>query len=385
MKYELMHRNLPTAVIEIDETKGFIKKIESIYEPDHLPVGTTDDTGKTNRNSVNEWWLNRSIPVYRPGLVKMLYLFEFSDPAQLLLRCHGLSLSDQYWIRPAGNDLSWEKINFFDNSFSEDVGDYLFGLNNHKYNMDFSSPDCTTNGNLKKRWKIIDGKRYLIKGGDLQEPFNEVIASKIMDQLDIQHVPYSLSRIDDILYSLCEDFVKPETDLVPAWMIIQTRKKRNETSAWQHFVDCCNDLGIPGTVEFLDRMIVLDCIIANEDRHYNNFGALRNAETLEWLGMAPIYDSGSSLGFDKDDWEILSGRYTFSKPFRRYHEEQLDLVTDFSWIDFRPLSNIREIIHETMSPELKIGKTSERRIEMITEAVQTRINYLSDVAENSFV
>lgn len=267
MKYELMHRNLPTAVIEIDETKGFIKKIESIYEPDHLPVGTTDVTGKTNRNSVNEWWLNRSIPVYRPGLVKMLYLFEFSDPAQLLLCCHGLSLSDQYWIRPAGNDLSWNKINFFDNSFSEDVGDYLFGLNSHKYNMDFSSPDCTTNGNLKKRWKIIDGKRYLIKGGDLQEPFNEVIASKIMDQLDIQHVPYSIGRIDGIPYSLCEDFVKPETDLVPAWMIIQTRKKRNETSAWQHFVDCCNELGIPGTVEFLDRMIVLDCIIANEDRH----------------------------------------------------------------------------------------------------------------------
>ena len=90
MKYELMHRNLPIAVIEIDETKGFIKKIESIYEPDHLPVGTTDDTGKTNRNSVNEWWLNRSIPVYRPGLLKMLYLFEFSDPAQLLLCCHML-------------------------------------------------------------------------------------------------------------------------------------------------------------------------------------------------------------------------------------------------------------------------------------------------------
>ncbi len=41
-------------------------------------------------------------------------------------------------------------------------------------------------------------------------------------------------------------------------------------------------------------MIVLDYIIANEDRHLNNFGLLRNAETLEWYGFAPIYDSGSS-------------------------------------------------------------------------------------------
>lgn len=121
-----------------------------------------------------------------------------------------------------------------------------------------------------------------------------------------------LHKIDCSPYCLCENFVKPETELVPAWLIMQTRKRKNETSAWQHFVNCCNELGIPGTVEFLDRMIVLDYIIANEDRHYNNFGALRNAETLEWLGFAPIYDSGSSLGFDKDNWEILTGRYSFS-------------------------------------------------------------------------
>lgn len=46
-------------------------------------------------------------------------------------------------------------------------------------------------------------------------------------------------------------------------------------------------------------MIVLDYIIANEDRHLNNFGAIRDANTLAWIGMAPIYDSGASLGFDK--------------------------------------------------------------------------------------
>lgn len=384
MKYELMHRNLPTSVVEIGESKGFISKIDSIFEPDHLPVGVVDKNGKSDRNSLNVWWVNRSIPVYRPGLLQMLYSFGFSDPAQLLLHCYGMSLSDQYWIRPVGTDLSWGNINYFENVFSEDVGDYLFGMNNHNDNMNFSSPDCTTNGNLEKRWKIIDGKRYLIKGGFFQEPYYEVIASNIMEQMGIQHVPYSLNQINGIPYSLCEDFITPVTELVPAWMIIQTKKKRNETSSWQHFVDCCNELGIPGTVEFLDRMIVLDFIIANEDRHYNNFGALRNAETLEWLGMAPIYDSGSSFGFDKDDWDVLTGKYTFSKPFRNYHEEQLELVTDFSWLDFRLLSNIHEIIHETMLPELNTGNISERRVELITETVQKRNNYLSNIAaENS--
>lgn len=130
--------------------------------------------------------------------------------------------------------------------------------------------------------------------------------------------------------------------MVPAWRILQTRKKRNETSAWQHFVDCCTELGIPDTIFFLDRMIVLDYLIANEDRHYNNFGALRNAETLEWIGMAPIYDSGSSLGYNKVERRIYACEDIECKPFKKHHEEQLKLVRDFSWIDFDRLSDLMD-------------------------------------------
>lgn len=72
------------------------------------------------------------------------------------------------------------------------------------------------------------------------------------------------------------------------------KKQKNSTSRYRHLLECCELLGIGNITPFLDRMLVLDYIIANEDRHFNNFGALRNAETLEWLGMAPIYDSGSS-------------------------------------------------------------------------------------------
>ena len=81
-------------------------------------------------------------------------------------------------------------------------------------------------------------------------------------------------------------------------------------------MNCAEALGIPDVVQFLDRMLVLDYIIANEDRHLNNFGAIRNAETLEWLGMAPIYDSGSSLGYDKVAAEIRRGQNIFCKPFK---------------------------------------------------------------------
>ena len=69
--------------------------------------------------------------------------------------------------------------------------------------------------------------------------------------------------------------------------IFQTRKKKNDVSVYQHYVNCCLELGV-NVVPALDQMIVIDYIIANEDRHLNNFGLLRNAETLQWLGASPI-------------------------------------------------------------------------------------------------
>ncbi len=54
-----------------------------------------------------------------------------------------------------------------------------------------------------------------------------------------------------------------------------------------------DELNIPDFVDSINKMIVLDFIIANEDRHFNNFGAIRDAETLKFISFSPIFDSGS--------------------------------------------------------------------------------------------
>ncbi|MBO4676999.1 MAG: HipA domain-containing protein, partial [Oscillospiraceae bacterium] len=328
-------------------------------------------------------WTERSIPASRSGVREALETLEISNTRMLLLRCLGLSLSDQYWIRPEGAELQWEKINFFNNPFSEDIGDVLFGGDKKANALDFSSPDSTSDGNLKKRWKIIDGKRCLIKGGSnpfRQQPFNEVIATGIMERLGIPHVPYTLTWNQEMPYSVCEDFITGDTELIPAWRIIQTQKKQNDLSTYQHFVNCAEGLGIPDVVPFLNRMIVLDYIIANEDRHLNNFGAIRNAETLEWICMAPIYDSGSSLGYDKLAFEIRRARNVNCKPFKNHHEEQLKLVTDFSWINFDQLADIRDLIVETLSAEGTEEFVVKERIEIIAESVLTRIEHVRELS-----
>ena len=383
MKCTLMHKRIAVAEIELDDATGFIQKIGTIYEPEHLPVGTAVKNGAADRAALNEWWTDRSIPASRSGVREALETLEIASTKILLVRCYGLSLSDQYWICPEGSGLTWDALNFFDNDFSDDIGDVLFGANRKADVLDFSSPDNTSDGNLKKRWKIIGGKRYLVKGGSnpfRQQPFNEVIAAGIMERLGIPHVPYQVARNKGAPYSLCEDFVTRDTELIPAWRILKTQKKSNNVSVYQHFINCCEALGIQNTVSFLDRMIVLDYIIANEDRHFNNFGMLRDAETLEWIGFAPIYDSGSSLGYDKMPPQICSEKEVVCKPFKNHHTEQLKLVSDFSWIDFRRLEDVGGFMESVLTSEGAEEYMDPKRIRAITGSVKGRIEYLSQSA-----
>lgn len=383
MKCTLMHKRTAAADIELDDATGFIQKINTVYAPEHLPVGIPVRKGVADRAALNGWWTDRSIPASRSGIREALETLDITSTKMLLVRCWGLSLSDQYWICPEGSGLTWEQVNFFDNDFSEDIGDVLFGTNKKPNALDFSSPDNTSDGNLKKRWKIIDGKRCLVKGGSnpfRQQPFNEVIAAGIMERLGIPHVLYTVTWNKGAPYSVCEDFVTDSTELVPAWRIIQTQKKDNSTSVYQHFVTCCEALGVKDVVPFLDRMITLDYLIANEDRHLNNFGLLRNAKTLEWLGFAPIYDSGSSLGYDKVAGQIRTERDVECKPFKKHHTEQLKLVTDFSWIDFDRLADVDELITKTLSADGAKEYMDDNRIKAVAETTTRRIQNLMQLS-----
>ena len=383
MRCTFMHKNTRVLSMELDSATGLIRKTGVLYSPEHLPPGIPVRHDTADRGLLNEWWTDRSIPASRSGIREALETMGLLNTGALLVRCYGLSLSDQYWICPEDSGLTWDSINFFDHDFSDDIGDVLFGAEKKADRLDFSSPDNTSDGNLKKRWKIIDGTRCLVKGGSnpfRQQPFNEVIASEIMARLDIPHIPYTVTWSKGAPYSVCENFVTRDTELIPAWRILRTQKKNNSVSVYQHFINCCETLGINDPVPFLDRMLTVDYMIANEDRHFNNFGVLRDAETLRWLGFAPIYDSGSSLGYDKMPAQIRSGKEVVCKPFKNHHEEQLRLVSDLSWIDFDRLTDVPDLITDILSADGADEYVGQDRISAISDSVARRIQKLAAMA-----
>lgn len=361
-----MHKKIPVADIEIFSETGNILKVEKIHNIKHLPVGIKlNENGSISIKSINDWWLGRCIPASRSGIRDSLEAMNISSTNLLLEKCFGLGLSDQYWINNPEKPLEWERINFFENPFSEDVGNALFGKVPDG-EIDLVSPDNTSDGWLKKKWIIADGKRALLKGGSApahQEPLNEALASILMRRLNIPHIDYALTVINDEPMSLCEDFVTTDTELVTAWHILLAGKKRqNHISIYEHFLSTCEAFGIPNMRGSIEKMLVIDFLIVNTDRHFNNFGVIRNANTLEWIGAAPVFDCGTSMWHDEYTHNIQHHLDVKSKPFKPYHSEQIKLVRSFDWLNFDALKEIEDEFRDIYKPSRYMDKARADRL-----------------------
>ncbi len=381
MIYTLMNKHAPVAELNIDEDTGAILKVAQVIHLEYLPVGIAITKGLPDRKSLNDWWRGRSIPSIRSGIREALDILNVSYTEQLLTKCYGLSLSDQYWINPKEHPFKWEDINFFHNPFSDDVGNVLFGQASPGSELDLLSPCNTCNGWLRKKWKIIDGKRCLLKSGSnpfQQEPLNEVLATSLHQRLNhTAYVPYSLVWEIEIPYSVCENFITPETELVSAYSIFKSEKKRNHYSLHEHFLLCCEHLGIPGMKEFLNYLLAFDFLMANTDRHFGNFGAVRNVDTLTWLGAAPVFDSGTSLWHDQVSRVIHPNGDVPSHPFKSAHAEQIVLADSLDWIDFSALQDIDEEFRILLSASPYID---EPRTDKLCSILKGRVRQLEQLA-----
>ena len=379
MEYILMNKNKPVLIMEIDD--GYILSVSDIISAAHLPVSVSTKP-EFMKSTLRKWWTSRSIPASRENILNGLNnlgMLSDSVPPVLLEKCFGLSLSDQYWIKPLKSDITWSDINFFENNFSEDIGKALFD-NAAIENPDFMSPDNTSDGCLKKKWKIIDNERILIKSGGkpfLQQPFNEVIASAICKRLDIKHhVEYNIGIENNEPVSLCRNFITPDTELVSAFALLNSQKQPNSLSVYQFYISLCTEKGIANIKERLDEMLVLDFIIRNEDRHYRNFGLIRNVETLEYVDTAPIFDSGSSLLYNTATEEIKReaiSRKSPSKAFRSTQDECIRLVNTPERFDLSKLKNIDDEIYDILR---KGNFISENRAGILCNALTERISKL---------
>lgn len=382
MFYILMNKQTPLCKLQIDTSDNFIiEDILEVYDTAAFPIGVDIVTGKPQKKSLAKWWASRAVPGSRVGGSSFEQRYNVKLAA-LPFKNYGLSLSDQYWIKPCDADIKWEDINFFTNEFSLDVGNALFDSSYTSAKLDFMSPDNTSDGMLPKRWIRDDatGKTVLLKAGSgpfEQEPFNEHIASKIFERLNIvPFVDYKIVRDGERYISSCENFITPDTELVTASSMMQTLSPvtTKHANKYDFLLQCCEQFNVPKVKETLDVMLAVDYLICNSDRHYGNFGFIRDVNTLKFSGVAPIYDSGTSL-WNKDAQVAKSFE---AKAFCNNHEENVKLITNWDLLELSKLQDIDEIIESILIFD---DYLSPKRIGDVAKAAKEQLKKLEKLKD----
>ena len=295
----LKHKNNTVMTFTLD-SNFHVCSILEVNDRRRLPLYLQEHNIPLTEQLFDEWINTRCIPIHRENIEKVLPKLGVSNVRLLITKWFFASLTDHYWITPMLSDVLWEDINLFQNNFTDDFGNVLMGIARNTNSM--KTPDVSLGGQLKKKWKIVNRVRTLIKDGSgesKQEIFNEVIATEICNRLNISCTPYSLFQEENNIYCSCPCFSNNDIEFVSAYDILGTIKNDYTISMYEHYITTLENYGILNAREKLEHMLLLDFIMGNIDRHFNNFGVLRNSDTLEFLDVAPIFDTGSSLGSNK--------------------------------------------------------------------------------------
>ena len=383
-----MNKNTEVLVSEYLDNLGVFSKIYEIKNIDYVPLiinKNKEDIIKV----LNDWFKGRGIPLWRDKLDLLLHRLNISTPSELLDKAFGLSLSDQYWLKPYNLDICYDDINFFDNDFEyTEFMEASLSKNSKIITNDKSlrTPNNTTDGMLKKAWIIENGTRYLLKGGyknELLQPFNEVLASEICTRLGFNHVEYSIDTYKDIVVSKCPCFINKDTELITCHQIRSDMKRHNDINDYEEYIKVLENHGIKDARIKLENMFILDFLIMNEDRHLNNFGIIRDINTLKWIDVAPIFDNGQSLNIEYYDEEELhvsgEGRLFYEvKPF----EEIITIVKNIKRIDLSKLDGIVEWFDLLLHKYQYLTNFSDSRINKLCILLNRQINRLKKLQSN---
>ena len=185
--------------------------------------------------------------------------------------------------------------------------------------------------------------------GRFQEPSNEKIASVLCSRLldEDDHVSYELEDGGFMKWaSRCKPMTDQTTEFVPAYALLCSSKRPSDLGLYDFYVSVCAAHGL-NVREDVEKMLVIDYLMANFDRHWNNFGVLIDSESREWLRAAPVFDTGEALWCDCELAQPFGGHTTpragMMRPFARRIDDQVERhCQDLSWLDLSKLKGFRD-------------------------------------------
>ena len=381
-EYILKHKEIPVLLFKLNEDFE-LSETGQVFDKKRLPFGMKyDGNEKAQYKQMSDWIENRGLPRGRSDLVYIQKDMNVKNSKELSFGSYALNLTDQYWAHKSDVELSWKNLNFFDNNFEDFIDFDINGVFNIKNKIPVT-PNLTVDGSLRKKWIKNDGEKYLLKSSrydESQEPFNKVIASKIMEEFGIKHIEYGLtsSEKNKIPLSVCKCMVDRDTEFITAQFVKDTELKQDRND-YNRLIDICKKHGINNVKERLDEMIAIDYIIGNTDRHTGNFGIIREANTLDWIEMVPIFDNGNSFCHDlKNIDDIKRNEDTVCMWHHGSNYEMLDLIDYPEWYSKDKGKNIKNIVYDILKNNENI---KEEKRAALAELVNARIKEFEKIIE----
>lgn len=366
--YFLMHKDDICGSLILDDDDGKILAYKDNGS------GKSPFLGKCDNRLIKKWWESRAVPGSRKLIREAIKKSNCLNTESYLAKNLALSMTDSYWIRPIDTDIKYDNIKL-SGLLKYDISQIPF------HNETSYDPNASLGGQMEKYWDLNHTIPLLIKESYKyfgQQSINEMVSSNIhcMQDVQIPFVIYTLNKTNDNgVISICQAFTNDNVELISAYEVIESLKLENNLSLYDNYIKACVNLGIEETTiqNFMDYQTLTDFVISNTDEHLMNFGILRDANSMEIIGPAPIYDSGNSMFYSEGN-KIYNRVELLERKITGFYESEEKVLTNVKNknivnIDLLPsTNNIIESYIKYGVPEekaLTIGKNYETKIEML--------------------
>lgn len=371
IKYILMHKNDKCGTILFDENIGRITE----YHDDRN--GLSPFLGNCDIKKIQKWWEMRAVPASRATMQQVINNANCLNTEVYLAKNLGLSMTDTYWIKPSGIDLSFDNVKF------ANLAAYSHGKIPY-HNATSYDPNASLGGQMEKYWDLMHKTPILVKESYKyygQQSINEVFASIIHDRQHsgVDFVKYTAEMTEDRgVQCKCQAFTSENIELLSAYEIVESRKIQNSQALYDEYINICVENGIDSEQiqEFMDYQTMTDFLITNTDEHLLNFGVLRDPNTMNLIGPAPIFDSGNSMFYSDGRKTPYTRAGILDIPitsFYKREEKLLGKVKNKNVVDLNSIPSadeVKELYANAGIPEEKadiISKNYDTKAKMLSE------------------
>ena len=287
-----MHKNREVALVQSD---GGCTIFAADFMPYNLWLEESDDLDARVNNKVNfdYWCASRVLTLDRAYAKEILNALGRTqavtdrDRAAIAISYHALSLTDVYWVKERGSNITFDDINLYKHSLSGafvDVclrGRALTAQNAELITALDVAGDVSTQGVAPKAWIRKGEKFYLLKNGDIRDVEAELMASRVASCFKCDHIDYIADTYDGTAVSSSVLMTSLDRSIVPMEYI--------EIYAANHEISAI-DLVLEKDAYSYYMMNIIDYLVGNTDRHWGNWGFWVDNDTNELLGLHPLMD-----------------------------------------------------------------------------------------------